>query len=434
MVAPTTSVPKGCDPSVGSLYFNLCDLTAVWGIVVESLAAAGVVTAFILIVILIASLPFVTDRKRKGMVALQASFLVFTLGLFGLTFAFIVGRDFTSCAARRFLFGVLFAGGLACLLMHGLWLVLLDRRGRGPQGWMLCLGALAFWLVEIIINTEWLIITVERRPMTASGSPDISCSITNQDFVMALIYVMALLLAVVLMAVPSLTHKHKAWRRDGAFILATGVCSMAVWVAWIVMYIHGNQVAGDPSWDDPTLAIALVSNAWVFLVLYTIPEICSLTKQEDGEEQPSDGEHIIYPIRSLVYDNNLKEQNTAAAAAHQNPVSPYGGYSGQLRSCVYQPTELALITKSLANRDQSHETGLPRATASPLNQSSSSLPHSLAPLPTTGLSPAVSSQCVPVAVLATLHLPISQASTPHPRAPTPCTDGRSNEHSNVQPD
>nr|XP_046162478.1 G-protein coupled receptor family C group 5 member C-like isoform X1 [Oncorhynchus gorbuscha]XP_046162479.1 G-protein coupled receptor family C group 5 member C-like isoform X1 [Oncorhynchus gorbuscha] len=410
MAAPITNVPKGCGLSVGSLYFNLCDLTAVWGIVVESLAALGVVTAFVLIIILMASLPFVTDRKRKGMVALQASFLAFTLGLFGLSFAFIMGRDFTSCTARRFLFGVLFAGGLACLLMHGLWLVLLNRQGQGPQGWMLCLGALAFWLVEIIINTEWLIITVERRPMTASGSPDISCSITNQDFVMALIYVMALLLGVVLMAVPSLTHKHKAWRRDGAFILATGVCSMAVWVAWIVMYIHGNQVAGDPSWDDPTLAIALVSNAWVFLVLYTIPEICSLTKeQEEGDEQPSDGEHIIYPVRSLVYDNILKEQNTAAAAAHQNmymenkafsmdepntaankPVSPYGGYSGQLRSCVYQPTELALITKSLANRDQSHETGLPRATAPTLNQSSTSLPHSLVPLPTTGLSPAVS--------------------------------------------
>ena len=27
------------------------------------------------------------------------------------------------------------------------------------------------------------------------------------------------------------------------------------------------------------------------------------------------------------------------------PVSPYSGYSGQLRSSVYQPTELALISK-----------------------------------------------------------------------------------------
>ncbi|XP_019906462.3 G-protein coupled receptor family C group 5 member C [Esox lucius] len=410
MADPTTSIPKGCGPSVDSLYFNLCDQGAVWGIVVESLAAAGVVTAFILIIILLASLPFVTDRNRRSTVALQSSFLVFTIGLFGLTFAFIVGQDFTSCAARRFLFGVLFAGCLACLLMHGVWLVLLDQLGQGPRGWMLCLGALALWLVEVIINTEWLILTVDRRPKAVSvDRRPVSCLIANQDFVMALIYVMAMLLAAVLLAVPSLRHKQKDLQKDGAFILATGVCSVAVWVVWIVMFIFGNQVVGDPSWDDPTLAIALVSNAWVFLVLYTIPGICSLIKtdqQEEGEEQPSDGERVIYPVRSMVYDNILKEQSSATAhqsmymenrafsmdepSTAKQSASPYGGYNGQIRSCVYQPTELALITKSLANRDQSHSTVLPRAMALPLNQSVTSLPRSLEPLPTTGLSHAVS--------------------------------------------
>ena len=29
------------------------------------------------------------------------------------------------------------------------------------------------------------------------------------------------------------------------------------------------------------------------------------------------------------------------------PVSPYGAYNGQLRSGVYQPTEIALIAKGL---------------------------------------------------------------------------------------
>lgn len=29
------------------------------------------------------------------------------------------------------------------------------------------------------------------------------------------------------------------------------------------------------------------------------------------------------------------------------PVSPYGSYNGQIRSCVYQPTEIALIAKGL---------------------------------------------------------------------------------------
>lgn len=310
---PTRSAPKGCANSLNPIYYNLCDLTAVWGVVVETVAAAGVVTSFVLFVILMASLPFVTDKKRKGMVVLQAAVLVFTLGLFGLTFAYIVDQHSVTCAARRFLFGVLFSGCLACLVMHGLWLTLLQRRCQGPSSWMLCLGALGLWLVEVIINTEWLVITMVRSPPGVVTAPDVSCRIFKQDFVMSLIYVMALLVAVVLMAVPTLTHKNKRWHRDGAFILVTGLLTMAIWVAWIVMYLYGNNRVGRPSWDDPTLAVALVSNAWVFLFLYNIPEICLLSKEDPDQEEPHDGEHV-YPARSLVYDTILKEPE----APHQN--------------------------------------------------------------------------------------------------------------------
>ncbi|XP_054615787.1 G-protein coupled receptor family C group 5 member C-like [Dunckerocampus dactyliophorus] len=390
-----TTPPKGCGSTIGSIYYNLCDLTTVWGVVVEALAATGVVTSFVLFIILMACLPFVTDKKRKGMVALQAGVLIFTLGLFGLTFAFIVGRYSTSCAARRFLFGVLFSGCLACLVMHGLWLALLERRGRGPRSWMLCLGALGLWLVEVIINTEWLLITVVRSPPGGTDVSELSCSFANEDFVMALIYVMALLLATVLMAVPSLRHKHKQWRRDGAFILVSGLFTVAIWVAWIVMYVHGNRVLGDSSWDDPTLAVAVVSNAWVFLLLYAIPEICLLTQVDLDLEPPHDGDHI-YPARSLVYDNIHKEpepphqtvymENKAFTmeeppSVPMKPVSPYGAYNGQLRSCVYQPTEIALITKGLTKMDQ--DMMMRRASASSLNlcsSSSSSLHHSVGSL------------------------------------------------------
>lgn len=303
--------PGGCGPAVSSLYYNLCDLATAWGIVVEAIAAAGVVTSSVLFIILVASLPFATDQKRKAMAVLQAGLLTFTLGLFGLTFAFIVGRYSTSCSARRFLFGVLFAGGLACLMMHGLWLLLLGRRDRGPRSWMLCLGALAAWLVEVIINTEWLIITLVRSPAGSVDLPDLSCSTANLDFVLSLIYVMVLLLAAVLLPFPALGRKP--WRQDAAFILTTGVSTMAIWIAWILMYAHGNQVVGNASWDDPTLAVAVVTNAWVFLFLYTIPEICLLTKEDPDQEEPQHLDHV-YPPRSLIYDTVRKE----AGAAQQN--------------------------------------------------------------------------------------------------------------------
>ncbi|XP_028311585.1 G-protein coupled receptor family C group 5 member C-like [Gouania willdenowi] len=387
----STGAPYGCGSTISSIYYNLCDLTTVWGIVVEAVAAAGVLTAFVLLITLMACLPSVSDKRRKGMVALQAGMLVFTLGLFGLSFAFVVGRYSTTCAVRRFLFGVLFSGCLSCLVMHGLWLALLERRGRGPRSWMFCLGALGLWLVEVIINTEWLIITVVTNPPTGVIVPELACNIVNEDFVMALIYVMVLLLTAILMTLPSLTHKHTQWRRDAVFILVTGLFTLAIWVAWIVMYVKGNRVVGTPSWDDPTLAVALVSNAWVFLLLYAIPETCFLTQEDPDQEMPDDVDEV-YPTRNLVYQNqNMYIENKAFTmdeppTGPSKPVSPYGAYNGQLRSCVYQPTEIALVTKGLGKMDQDVMV-IPRARTQSFNSlSSSSLPNLAGSFPSEGLT------------------------------------------------
>ncbi|XP_017557384.1 G-protein coupled receptor family C group 5 member C isoform X3 [Pygocentrus nattereri] len=363
-----SAAPQGCGTNVNSLYFNLCDLSAVWGIILEAFASAGVLASLILLMVLLASLPFLSDKKRRSSVGLDTFFLICTLGLFGLTFAFIVGKDFSTCASRRFLFGVLFAGCFSCLLMKAVNLNLLARRDSGPRGWVLCLGALAFWLVEVVINTEWLIITIVRYPnISVNGSgvlvSAVPCNIANQDFVMALIYVLNLLLAVLVAPVPVLAGKHKRWHKDAIFILITGLLSVGIWVAWIVMYTYGNNKYGGATWDDPTLAIALVANAWVFVLLYTIPEVCFLT--EEDEVESGFGEDL-YPSHGVGYETILKEQssqsifmeNKAFSMDEPNPgnkpVSPYSNYNGQLRSSVYQPTELALITKGIGSGNGLH--------------------------------------------------------------------------------
>ncbi|XP_072549717.1 G-protein coupled receptor family C group 5 member C-like isoform X2 [Salminus brasiliensis] len=301
----TSSIPPiGCSFSIEPHYYTLCDLKAVWGIVVEAFAGAGILTSLVLLVVMVASLPFITNRRRKSLLALQSSFLIFTLGLFGLSFAFIVESDGTACVARRFVFGVLFAGCYACLLMHGLWLALLDHQKRNPQGWLLWLGALGLWLVEVIINTEWMIIIQMPQENAMVLKPNI-CNIKN-DFTMALIYVMVLLVAVVLIAVLSMTHKHKSFRKDALYILLTGILSICIWMVWIVLYIHGNKMLGHSDWDNATLAIALVSNGWVFLVMYTIPALCALTQgTENVNEESLEGQQ--YSSRNRVYENILKE-------------------------------------------------------------------------------------------------------------------------------
>ncbi|NXE30338.1 GPC5C protein, partial [Ardeotis kori] len=370
-----TSPPLGCGKDLSSLYYNLCDLSAAWGIVVEAVASLGVVTSFVLTIVLVASLPFVQDPQKKSLVATQVVFLLGTFGLFCLTFDFIVGPDFSTCASRRFLFGVLFGVCFSCLLAHAVALNFLARRNRGPRGWVTLAVALVLALVEVIINAEWLIITVARQE---GGSPD-PCQLADADFVMALIYVMFLLVAAFVTAWPALCGRYSRWRKHGAFILATTGFSMAIWVAWMAMYLYGNQRAGKkPGWDDPTLAIALVSNACAFLLLYVIPEVTHVTRR--GPEQAFEDD---YPTRGVGYETILKEQKSQSMFVEnkafsmdepsfaKKPVSPYSGYNGQLLTSVYQPTEMALMHKGPS--EGPYDVILPRAsTGSPAAGSASS--------------------------------------------------------------
>ncbi|EMP25266.1 G-protein coupled receptor family C group 5 member C [Chelonia mydas] len=294
--------PSGCGTDLPSLYYNLCDLSAAWGIVLEAVASFGAVTSFVLTIILVASLPFVQDPRKKSLVGTQAFFLLGTFGLFCLTFDFIVKQDFSTCASRRFLFGVLFGICFSCLVAHALTLNFLARRNHGLQGWVTFGVALLLALVEVIINAEWLLITLVR----SSGLSQDRCGVANEDFVMALIFVMFLLLAAFATAWPALCGRYKHWRKHIVFILLTTFLSMTIWVVWIIMYLYGNRQRGGQAWDDPTLAIALVANACVFVFFYIIPEVSHVTRL--GPEQAY--EDNMYPTRGVGYETILKEQKS----------------------------------------------------------------------------------------------------------------------------
>lgn len=370
-------VPPGCSQGLNPLYYNLCDRSGAWGIVLEAVAGAGVVTTFVLTIILVASLPFVQDTKKRSLLGTQVFFLLGTLGLFCLVFACVVKPDFSTCASRRFLFGVLFAICFSCLVAHVFALNFLARKNHGPRGWVIFTVALLLTLVEVIINTEWLIITLVRG--SGDGGPQGNssahwavaspCAIANMDFVMALIYVMLLLLGAFLGAWPALCGHFKRWRKHGVFVLLTTATSIAIWVVWIVMYTYGNEQRNSPTWDDPTLAIALAANAWAFVLFYVIPEVSQVTKASPEQSYQGD----MYPTRGVGYETILKEQkgqsmfveNKAFSmdepAAAKRPVSPYSGYNGQLLTSVYQPTEMALMHK--VPSEGAYDVILPRATA-----------------------------------------------------------------------
>lgn len=281
-------LPPGCGQDVKWIFFSLCDLKAAWGIILESVAALGILCTVILILICIALAPSVSQDERKGALALNCLFLFGVFGLFSLVFAFLIAPNSTVCIIRRFLFGVIFAKCFACLVAHSVRLNYLVLQNRGPGGCLVFLLAVGLFLVEAVINVEWLLITNVRQTPQDIGHP---CNITNQDFVTALVYVMFLIVASLVIPCPVLRGHYLQWKRHGRHIVSTAFLSLLIWVAWIVMYLYGNEKLGHESWDDPVLAIALAANAWVFILFYAIPQLAEMTRS--GYKYEGDSLNII---------------------------------------------------------------------------------------------------------------------------------------------
>ncbi|XP_069765502.1 retinoic acid-induced protein 3-like isoform X2 [Narcine bancroftii] len=274
--------PRGCSSSLLSKYFNLCDLNAVWGIVLEAIAALGIITSLILIFILLGITPFISDSRKKTSVPIHCILLISTMGIFGLTFGFIIKFDQMTCPTRVFLWGVLFAICFSCLLAQ-VWRVLkLVRSGRGPSACCMVLLVLGLTLVQIIIAIEYLVLFTFRL-----GN---QCFYNSTDFTMLLIYVMALMALTFILSMFTFCGQYSKWKKYGAHIFVTMLLSIAIWVVWIIMLVRGNiSLDRSPQWDDPTLSIALVANGWVFLLFYIIPQFRHITCPAKSGDEPQGG-------------------------------------------------------------------------------------------------------------------------------------------------
>ncbi|MEJ1273911.1 G protein-coupled receptor family C group 5 member B [Cricetulus griseus] len=367
VASENASTSRGCGLDLLPQYVSLCDLDAVWGIVVEAVAGAGALITLLLMLILLVRLPFIKDKEKRRPVCLHFLFLLGTLGLFGLTFAFIIRMDETICSIRRFLWGVLFALCFSCLLSQAWRVRRLVRQGTSPAGWQLVSLALCLMLVQVIIATEWLVLTVLRDTKPA-------CAYEPMDFVMALIYDMVLLAITLAQSLFTLCGKFRRWKLNGAFILITTFLSVIIWAVWMTMYLFGNSMIkqGD-SWSDPTLAITLVASGWVFVVFHAIPEIhCTLLPPL--QENPPNYFDTSQPrMRETVFEEDMHlpraymenkafsmdEHNAALRSAAgfsngslgkrsssnlgNNPSSIGSRSIVPFRSNVYQPTEMAVV-------------------------------------------------------------------------------------------
>ncbi|XP_012629876.2 G-protein coupled receptor family C group 5 member D [Microcebus murinus] len=262
-------------------YFLFCDNEGPWGIILESLAILGIVVTIMLLLAFLFLMRKVQDCSQWNVLPTQFLFLLSVLGLFGLAFAFIIPLNEQTAPVRYFLFGVLFALCFSCLLAHASNLVKLVR-GRVSFCWttILCI-AIGCSLLQIIIAIEYVTLIMTRGMRFVNMTP---CQL-NVDFVVLLVYVLLLMALTFFVSKATFCGPCENWKQHGRLIFVTVLFSIIIWVVWISLLLRGNpqlpcqpqcQPQCPPPWDDLVICIALVTNAWVFLLLYIIPELCIL--------------------------------------------------------------------------------------------------------------------------------------------------------------
>lgn len=348
------AVPLGCALGPPPPYTLLCDLDAVWGVAVEVLAAAGVLSALLLLMVLLCRLHSVSEAPKRSGIGLTMLMLTGVIGLFGLSFAYLIEFSESICIIRRALWGLLFSLCFACMLAQSLRLRRLANESRSPGGCALIGLALGLTAVQGIIAAEWLLLTVLRE-----GHP--ACQFQPLDFTLACVYVLALLLAALVTAALALCGKTRQWHCSVVWLLVSCVLSVLLWVAWIGFYVYGNGMLDkSPDWDDPALAVALVAQGWLVLLCHAAPEAHACLRAPPQPSAPdyfdtsqnssrmreaSLDEDIPMSHRQFVDNQRYAFDENAAGLGGGGHHNGSGGTrpSAPFRSNVYQPTEMTMI-------------------------------------------------------------------------------------------
>ncbi|CAL8274347.1 unnamed protein product [Lota lota] len=352
---PSEAVPRGCGWGLERPYTLLCDLDSVWGVAVESVAAGGALVAVLLALVLLCRLRGISEADKRSGVGPVLLLLLGVLGLFGLSFAYLIERDESLCVLRRALWGLLFAVCFSCLLAQGVRLRRLGGGRRSPGGCALTGLALGLSAVQGIIAAEWLLLTVLREGRAA-------CQYLPMDFSLACSYVLALLLAALAASSLALCGKTRQWRCHAVWLLVSCLLSLLLWAAWVGFYLYGNAwLDRSPDWDEPALAIALVAQGWLLLLFHAIPEahLCMRPPPQPTAPDYFDTSQTSTRLRETSFDEDIPlshrqfvenqgygysdESTAGGAGGHHNGNTTGARPSAPFRSNVYQPTEMTMI-------------------------------------------------------------------------------------------
>ena len=181
-------------------------------------------------------------------------------------------------------------------------------------------------MLQTIIAIEYVTLIMTRGGMFVHMTP----YQLNVDFVVLLVYVLFLMALTFFVSKTTFCGPCENWKQHGRFIFVTVLVSIIIWVVWISMLMRGNtQLQRQPQWDDPVICIALVTNAWVFLLLYIVPELCILYRSSQ-QDRPLPGNACPLPTyeRSFRAENQELSRGTLWGTGGGSPVSKARGKTG----------------------------------------------------------------------------------------------------------
>lgn len=299
-----------------------------WAVILSVIAGVGAAVSLAIFLYLLIMYPV---RGGTSILGYILSFGIIFLYL--MVFPFIAHADDRMCGLRRFALGLVYAIVYSALMVKLIdcWRVHRKDDAYNPKysklgrPFGLFLVTVFFVLVQVIINTEWLILeppTVTRifyqNQFWPRCTPD---DFYDEGLVLSLVYIMVIIFfsLIVGLFTWSSTKNHK----EARWILGILILSVPCWVIWCAVSILGAIKV-----RDAAVCVGLLVNATVMLCLVPIRKLYLLhtynvqIEKEEKEEAKSqiNGSQKGGDYSSMygrTYDNNPKLHDAGSTRGSQ---------------------------------------------------------------------------------------------------------------------
>ncbi|XP_060080414.1 uncharacterized protein LOC132559805 [Ylistrum balloti] len=290
----------------GQTVFDQVYTWPIWAIAIGVLTSAGLLVAVLLFLYFLVAYPV-----RGGTTILGFMVLLGVIGIYAINFAFFLPASDSTCGARRFMMGVVYAIVFAALLVKALdnWrysdMEYSVRKYKGlTSACSLFLVALGIVAIEAIIPIMWLILVRPTASLYTEGMQMDDWSwcdphdLYDRALVMSMIFVM--FLVVVTGIVASLAWDSDSNYYESRWIFVSSVCTAGCFLVWMIVSTNAG-----PPYRDPAVALGNFVNATALLIFIPIRKLvllCYLKNNDEADKVQHLGDERV-DVYSTVYSN-----------------------------------------------------------------------------------------------------------------------------------